>query len=525
MKNFILAFTLFICSSLFSLAWAEPVQPKILYIPLDNRPVNDSYVKQIIKSTNTRFFTSPNEYLAKDLQGESKVDENWIWLIQKAQSADIAVLSADTLIYGGLVPSRRHNLDSSVLQERLERFKLLKQKHPRLKIYVFSTILRSPKASQGGAEPDYYAVYGPKIFRYTSLYAKNELEMLSPEEKNEMYALKNAVPEKYMQDWLNRRDKNFAINQQLVALTKSGVIDYLSLGRDDTAVYTLSTKEYLQLNKEAEELYASKFCSTHKFSTFCGVDDLGLVLLARTFNNYRTVKVMPIYAPGKGGATIANYEDEPIEQNTVQHIFAAGAIPTSDMDKADMLLLINTPFDGKTKEAISTINQISSESLFTEQIKTAILTKKPVALADVAFSNGADNNLMETLKEDKLLYELKSYAGWNTAGNSLGFALAQGLLSDFMQDKQIKKLLTVRYLDDWGYQSNIRTKLDKTIIKEKKIDKNNLKDSSFFNQLKEQTQTDLIDFQYKNLKEVVPFEFSSAFPWNRLFEIEISTDI
>lgn len=525
MKNFILAFTLFIFSGLFNFAWAEPVQPKILYIPLDNRPVNDSYVKQIIKSTNTRFFTLPNDYLAKDLQGESKVEEAWTWLMQKAQSADIAVLSADTLIYGGLVPSRRHNLDSSILQERLERFKLLKQKYPRLKIYIFSTVLRSPKASQGGAEPDYYAVYGPKIFRYTSLWAKNELGMLSPEEKNEMQALKSAVPEEYMQDWLNRRDKNFAVNQQLVALTKSGVIDYLSLGRDDTAVYSLSTKEYLQLSKEAEELYSSKFSSTHKFSTFCGVDDLGLILLARAFNNYRTVKVMPIYAPGKGGATIANYEDEPIEQNTVQHIFAAGAIPAPDMAKADMLFLINTPFDGKTKEAGSAINQISSEPLFIEQIKAAILTEKPVALADIAFSNGADNNLMEALKENKLLYKLNSYAGWNTAGNSLGFALGQGLLSDFMQDKQIKNLLTVRYLDDWGYQSNVRTELGKTIIKEKKIDKNNLNSSPFFNQLKEETQANLVGFQYKNLKESLPFEFSSDFPWNRLFEIEISSDI
>ena len=70
-------------------------------------------------------------------------------------------------------------------------------------------------------------------------------------------------------------------------------------------------------------------------------------------------------------------------------------------------------------------------------------------VADIRFGNGADNALIKTLFDKQLAYRLASYGGWNTAGNSLGFALAQGLLHKQLTPEARENLLNVRYLDDW----------------------------------------------------------------------------
>ena len=80
----------------------------------------------------------------------------------------------------------------------------------------------------------------------------------------------------------------------------------------------------------------------------------------------------------------------------------------------------------------------------------------PTGIGDIAFANGADNALMEMLKNRGLLFKLRAYAGWNTATNSTGFVLGQGMLAMKMTDDARDQLLLMRYLDDWAYQANIR---------------------------------------------------------------------
>ena len=82
-----------------------------------------------------------------------------------------------------------------------------------------------------------------------------------------------------------------------------------------------------------------------------------------------------------------------------------------------------------------------------------------VAIADITRTNGSDNALMNALRDNALLFRLYGYAGWNTATNSVGFALGQGMLNVRLPDADVDRLLLERYLDDWGYQSNVRTQV------------------------------------------------------------------
>jgi hypothetical protein len=113
---------------------------------------------------------------------------------------------------------------------------------------------------------------------------------------------------------------------------------------------------------------------------------------------------------------------------------------------------------------------------FVRALQAALETGIPVALADVAFVNGADLLLGRQLMQTGLVSRLSAYAGWNTAGNTLGTVLAQAVLFLLMQrgapgpagasaagtnDQQAAHLafLFRRCLDDYYYQAVERTHL------------------------------------------------------------------
>lgn len=77
-----------------------------------------------------------------------------------------------------------------------------------------------------------------------------------------------------------------------------------------------------------------------------------------------------------------------------------------------------------------------------------------VSLADVAYSNGADNGFMNELAKQGQLERLTAYNGWNTADNTVGFAICQGILTPQMSKPDAEKLMRIRVIDDWYYQAN-----------------------------------------------------------------------
>lgn len=495
---------------------------KILYVPLDDRPVNLSYVVETFQDTPAKLVAAPEKLLSDGTKKAAQVDELWQWVLTEGRNADVAVLSADTMIYGGLVPSRLHQLEEKTLEERLDKLAKLKKMRPRLKVYVFSTIMRSPKMSSGGVEPDYYTKYGPQIFQLTSLQDKQNVVGLTLEEENKLVQLQDQVPAEYLQDWLDRRKKNFAVNEKLIQLTKEGKIDYFILGRDDTSVYSQSTSEYRLLAQEGASLSNAPFQSLRKFHSFSGADEAGMIMLTRAYNLYKLAKVYPFYTPGVGEKTIPNYEDQAVGENIRQHIFAAGGVPTTSLEEADLLMAVNTPVNGLTQEASSSKNnlQVTPElKKFIQTLENYLQKGKKVALADIAFSNGGDNALLNQLSQKGLLTKLQSYAGWNTAGNSLGYALGQGLMSSYFTPEKKDTLLQVRLLDDWVYQANIRGQIQQEILQPNKINSTNLADNEAW--ITKETQKRLQDFAQTKLKDFTPQTIQLQFPWQRMFDVEI----
>ena len=496
---------------------------KILYIPHDNRPIVDEQTIAVIEKVGYKVITPPQEFLGnREKFGEP--DKLWKWLEDNCKKdVRAAVISSDAMLYGSLVASRKHNIDRDIILNRVELFREFRKDHKKLPIYVFGSIMRTPRSAEasGYEEPDYYRNYGANIFRFTALEDKQEIEGLDKREKKEIEFLQKLIPKKALSDWKDRHDKNFSANEKLIDLAKAKNFNCLLLGRDDNAPYSQTHMESRHLKKYGEDL------EQNKFQTIAGIDEVGLMLLTRAIND-RTKKVPSVFVKynfGRGAETVPSYSDETIGETISAEISAVGGQQVEDYQRADLILAVNTMADGKTHEAPTSPLNGSKErpgtEFFVDTVQEYLNANKAVALADIAFANGSDNALMELLNKRDLLFRLNAYSGWNTATNSTGFALSSGILSKRMAYFDKKNLLVTRYLDDWAYQANVRNIVAGQIrwlrgngVYESLDEKADAITNETVSMMNHFVQTNL---QNANIKKDLKVEF----PWNRMFESRI----
>lgn len=518
---------------------------KIVFIPQDNRPVSDEMPADTISKLGYELIIPPEELLGnRENLGDS--DKLWEWLEtnttifrkptkeekKKNKSKEpvqafnpeikAIVISSDSMIYGSLVGSRKHNIPESTLKKRTARFAQYKEKYPEAKLYVFASIMRTPSSGEhsGTEEPEYYRRYGLDIFRYTVLSDMADVQPLSSQEEKERAFLQDLIPKEYIKDWLGRREKNYNINKELLKLAKSNIFERLALGRDDNARWSQTHMESRHLKAFASEL------GVEHVHNLAGLDEVGLLMLTRAVNDIRDSYpvVSSQYNWGNGQIIIPAYSDEPIDTTVKDHVQLIGGRYSETPDRVDLLLLVNTNSNGENMGAnwyINGTNLRPGVKYFADMVQDALKKGYPVGIADVSFVNGSDNALMEELNRRHLLYEVQSYSGWNTPTNSVGFALAQGVLARAMKETDKNRLLTIRYMDDWAYQANVRQVVARQLSW--------FDGAGVYNVLGENKSqiewraTSLLQlFAEKNLPQndfIKSLRLTS--PWNRLFEARI----
>ncbi len=184
--------------------------------------------------------------------------------------------------------------------------------------------------------------------------------------------------------------------------------------------------------------------------------DLAPLLIARFLNrNYeRPPKVFPI--------TAAEYSPR-LLQALQKKITATGAQMVTS-GKADLFLFILPPNTDETKRAN-----------FADALAQTLTSGYYVALADLS---GKPEELLTILRTRKQLDLLQSYSASTSPEIAFGTTLAQvstrllaaKVLRASLGEEQLRRaeraqveLLLSRYLEDWGYQINIRPRLEKHI--------------------------------------------------------------
>ena len=529
-KNALMRMLCFVMAAIFFVpqfgeaAKKEPVTEKIVFVPHDGRPISSKQTADVVQRVGYDVVVPPPELLGSR-EDWGHPDELWTWLDENLAQPGVkaAVISSDAMIYGSLVGSRKHDYTRSQVLARAARFDELQRTHRKIPLYVFGSIMRTPRTGEasGHEEPEYYRRYGADIFRYTVLRDKEEVEGLTRRERKEYDFLGRLIPQEALADWMGRREKNYAVNEYLIdLLRKRDTFRYLTLGRDDNAPFSQTHLESRHLTEAGADLGKTRF------QTMAGIDEIALLMLTRAVNEqkHEVPFVFARYNWGRGADTVPAYSDEKIGTSVSDAVLAAGGMMVRAPEKADVVLMVNTNPDGRTYEANAVLNDGTPRegtTYFADIVADYVAKGYPISVADIAFANGADNALMAELQRRGLLYKIQAYAGWNTPTNSSGFALGEGMLVRHMDGDSIDHLLTTRYLDDWAYQANVRNVIARQLTWLRgdgfygslgtKIDAVSMRSSHMMNRFIEENLPPLAE-----VDSVVV-----TFPWNRMFESDI----
>ncbi|MBE8950049.1 MAG: DUF4127 family protein [Quinella sp. 3Q1] len=497
---------------------------KILFIPHDDRPISYQQPADVIKQLNYEIISPPTEFLTNP-------DQLWAWFYENAPICDAAVVSSDALLYGGLIPSRSHEISADILNSRVENFKNLRKSNQNLNLYAFGSLMRTPMFGTPGdrEEPAYYGQYGANIFQLTRLLDKKETSKLSKAEIIQLNELEKSIPDEILENYFARREKNLSATKKLLDLTREDIISFFIIGRDDNA-------PLCQTHRENRELLAyMKDIPKTKAQSHAGIDEFAMLLLARAVNdlNCSIPFVNVQFNRGFGAKTVPHYSDEQIGDSIRDEIIIAGAMFVPKPERADFVLFVNTDPKGETFELHNSVPpQILTKKqekyfaknakMFSEMVENAVNQNLPVGIADIITANGADNFLMEQLYDKNLLFKLNAYGGWNTATNTSGFAVGTGVLTKKMSRASIDRLLATRYLDDWAYQANARTQIAAELAKLPDGLQICLNYGDHEPQLVKQENVFMYEFAVKYFPQWNHFVVSN--PWHRMFECRIDFD-
>ncbi len=472
---------------------------RVAVLPMDDRPVNYDYPICLGRAAGLEILLPPREWLGNPWRASRHADLV-DWLARTAPEADAAVVAIDTLAYGGLIPSRTSPETAESVLKRLEVLRQLKALRPGLPILASSVVLRINRSDSSEEEKPYWATFGSRMFRLSSLEHKSELGYAAPAEIAARDALRSEIPEEVYLDYRRGRARNNAVNRAMLDWVAEGVFDYLLLPQDDTAEYGWNVAEARGLQAEIRARSLGE-----RAITYPGADEIGCLLLARYACRLAGFepRIWPRYSGVTGSSVVTAYEDRPLHELLKAHLAPLCGVVADSPQEADLVLFFNAPVEkqgngdsqwlirrdlGAVKDGMppkyrlwldrftdtdgyrATRREMQSPGRSPEEFVRALLRTmaggQQVAVADVAFVNAADLALGDILRRQPKVASLAAFGGWNTAGNTLGTVLAQAVIRLIAlrtgptreQRAAHLEFLFLRFLDDDLYQGRERTR-------------------------------------------------------------------
>ena len=503
----------------------------ILLIPLDSRPPCTDYVSALARMAGFQVLLPPSEMLDNYRQpGNTSALRGW--LTQNASRADSAIISVDMLVHGGLLASRKGLGSDETAEEILTLLRTLHDQNPRLKLYAFNIIPRLIISDDPQTEKFKQPMLEWSMLQETATLFEN------PNDIQRLRNLELAIPAEIPERYRRLYAANHRLNQQLVALTKTGILSGLIVGQDDSAPFGLGNMERQRLENEINdhpEMQGNLFITR-------GTDEVALTLLGPVTRSAAQLrhKVFVHYTEAHSADVIMPYMPKPLAQTVAEKLAIIAADPTESADEADFILVVHAG------SAHSLDGRLSAEAA---QVRAWLEAGKNVALVDLSIDWVASQTLLPYLQRNGApVQQLIAYAGWNTASNSVGTALTQAAMT--IRGRQTEDVETALYrditrvgflservLDDWFYQKIYRHQLNEKLQKHK-IDPYDLQQAhpivaSQINHQVYNAYLEYIRWGWRN--RVFPLNGNlgayvidemivhSDLPWDRTFEIFIET--
>ena len=392
---------------------------------------------------NTKVDIPPTELLGK-FTVPGNVDKIYEWLeSQNLDDVSAIIASGDMLAYGGLIASRVNDVDASVGIKRLKRLVDFKHKtSPDIKLSVFMSTMRlTPTATKATAP---YRVNLAKYEEMKDRYERTHDAALPAKLNN----VRKLVPAVEILRYERTRRRNVEVQSALLRMTIGSEINFLIMGQDD------AKPDGPQIQDNAKLKLVAQQCRIQDKVYFCeGIDQHSNLLLSRAIMAQRNwkPKVRIVYSDEDGKNQYALYESKTVKESLHDQLFASGAEMAKDNEPYDYSLYVNTP---KRRE--------QHFDNFLESMKNEMDQGIPVAVADINFgANGSsDEALFNFLVRTGRAYKLLAFAGWNTAGNTMGTSIpaanvylcARKFEADPLpREIAQREFLMHRMINDWAY--------------------------------------------------------------------------
>lgn len=513
-----------------SITFKAPVkQTNKILIPLDSRPVCTKLPQKLAALAGVNLILPPKELL-DNYRTPAKKEKVFQWFIQNIKTEPRAIVSTDMLLSGSLLQARKGNTSTEEQLKLLNDLKNLSHQKSHLQLFhIIPRLLVSDELI-----PDRWYKY--RLLNYSQLQDM-VLTFNDPYMTQQLLKVKSTIPKPILEKYILLFKQQDIFNLQLLDLTRNNT--EVLIGQDDGAPFGLP-----HISAELTANYiANKKAIVKNAALTYGADEIASVLIAKDYLhevNF-TPKIYIKYADDSIPNLFMPYLPVSTASVLQEKIKLIGCQETTNITNADIILYIscgNDNYRPQEKQA--------------NELKELLEGPTPVALIDLS-ANFEENELLipQALKYKAPLNRLIAYAGWNTLSNSAGTALAQatilaGRLKELQTEQQKIEVCAAnlnfifeRLLDDYSYQKKLHANLKRELLLRgiEPTELNN-KDKGYAEGLARfflQNQALYLLHAnlgqspfYKNSTEeyyIKDFSVKAALPWNRIFEIDVDTEI
>lgn len=521
-------------------AGAPAESRQIILLPLDSRPPCSKLVADNGRTAGITVTTPPSQYMDfYTTPGDVIALRGWLAAEIKNNHPGEAIISIDQLLYGGLIASRNRNITENEIRALIDYLRQLHHDNPDTKLYAFAILPRM-------TPPDYIEAYQDRkqLMEWSRAFHLYTVEPTG-DNYDYLYKVEKELNPAHLRAYQEVYERNLRLNCMLAWLMQEGVLHQLVLAQDDGEDYSLPNYKLTEFMNYVNE----HGIDTQRLAIIHGADEVALSILANITTNmaYGNDKV----GKNKFKVYIAYNSTEAVEEimpymainslETAQERLAfAHSRIVSSVDEADYILFISC---GSKENMNSRRSSIQWLRKYADQ-------GKHIALVDISQNFSAMEALLPLmLKENYPVNSLTAYAGWNTASNAIGTAIAQTeiYLSALETSHNIDTAvyynlhnLNNRFIEDYYYLKDV---IDVVNISLKKKGYTNVYDLDLnhnyvwsADMLRRALDQRVYQYKYSPsfrspflLPEngitysVTDLSFDAFFPWPRTFEINLDT--
>ena len=411
-------------------------QPSVALMPLDSRPCNTQYPTLLAAELNTPL-SLPAEESMDSFTTDADREALWEWLENDAIKSKHLIIFTNTLFCGGLINSRNSDAYATVNAD-LARLKALCKAFKEKQVDGTITVVQVLPRLTPNQYDEALAPYSKALKAYGIAWDEADAQGNVP-------LAPDTVPADVLATYRALHENAGAMASALDDMAANGLIDRLLISQDDGEVACPANVTFRALEK-------TKSANT---ALIHGADELGMLLVvSAAANDAESTPVHVIYSDDSAKKDCYPFEAVPLETMVTEKLALAGLTPTTDESAPTLYIHC------KSEDAAKTIDALDGNTVI-------------FGLADIAKTNQADPALTDALTDRTNFDALDAYAGWNTAGNSIGTVCAMlranALIADCFENLSNKErkeaasadlqFRAIRYAEDIGFMANIRIPL------------------------------------------------------------------